>query len=163
MRIILTGGGTAGHVNPAIAIAEIIKSNISGAEILYVGTPNGMERRLIGEVGYPYYPIHSMGFTRTLSLKNLKALWIAVSAPKKAKKLLKLQVDLGYEQRQIVSGIAKFYTPDALVGKKVIIVANLKPAKLCGVDSYGMLLASGEENVKVVFVDDEAALGDRVH
>ena len=81
----------------------------------------------------------------------------------KAKKLLKLQVDLGYEQRQIVSGIAKFYTPDALVGKKVIIVANLKPAKLCGVDSFGMLLASGEENVKVVFADDEAELGDRVH
>ena len=67
------------------------------------------------------------------------------------------------EQRQIVSGIAKFYTPDDLVGKKVIIVANLKPAKLCGVESYGMLLASGEENVKVVFVDDEATLGDRVH
>ena len=81
----------------------------------------------------------------------------------KAKKLLKLQVDLGYEKRQIVSGIAKFYTPDELVGKKVIIVANLKPAKLCGVDSFGMLLASGEENVKVVFVDDGAELGDRVH
>ena len=81
----------------------------------------------------------------------------------KAKKLLKLQVDLGYEKRQIVSGIAKFYTPDDLVGKKVIIVANLKPAKLCGVDSFGMLLASGEENVKVVFVDDGAELGDRVH
>lgn len=81
----------------------------------------------------------------------------------KAKKLLKLQVDLGYEKRQIVSGIAKFYMPEDLVGKKVIIVANLKPAKLCGVDSFGMLLASGEENVKVVFVDDGAELGDRVH
>ena len=81
----------------------------------------------------------------------------------KAKKLLKLQVDLGYEKRQIVSGIAKFYKPEELVGKKVIIVANLKPAKLCGVDSFGMLLASGEENVKVVFVDDGAELGDRVH
>ena len=81
----------------------------------------------------------------------------------KAKKLLKLTVDLGYEKRQIVSGIAKFYKPDDLIGKKVIIVANLKPAKLCGVDSFGMLLASGEENVKVVFVDDGADLGDRVH
>ncbi len=81
----------------------------------------------------------------------------------KAKKLLKLQVDLGYEKRQVVSGIAKFYTPDQLIGKKVIIVANLKPAKLCGVDSFGMLLASGEEDVKVVFLDPGAKNGDRVH
>ncbi len=81
----------------------------------------------------------------------------------KAKKLLKLQVDLGYEKRQIVSGIAKFYTPDDLLGKKVIIVANLKPAKLCGVDSFGMLLASGEEEIKVVFADPSAKNGDRVH
>ena len=81
----------------------------------------------------------------------------------KAKKLLKLQVDLGYEKRQVVSGIAKFYKPEELVGKKVIIVANLKPAKLCGVESYGMLLASGEEDVKVVFLDKSAKNGDRVH
>ncbi len=81
----------------------------------------------------------------------------------KAKKLLKLQVDLGYEKRQIVSGIAKFYTPDDLIGKKVIVVANLKPAKLCGVESYGMLLASGEEEVKVVFLDKDARNGDRIH
>ena len=81
----------------------------------------------------------------------------------KAKKLLKLQVDLGYEKRQVVSGIAKFYKPEELIGKKVIIVANLKPAKLCGVDSYGMLLASGEEDVKVVFLDKSVKNGERVH
>ena len=81
----------------------------------------------------------------------------------KAKKLLKLKVDLGYEKRQVVSGIAKFYTPDELVGKKVVLVTNLKPAKLCGVDSYGMLLASGEEDVKVVFLDPAAKNGDRIH
>ncbi len=81
----------------------------------------------------------------------------------KAKKLLKLQVDLGFEKRQVVSGIAKFYKPDELIGKKVILVCNLKPAKLCGVDSYGMLLASGEEEVKVAFLDPAAKNGDRVH
>lgn len=80
----------------------------------------------------------------------------------KAKKLLKLKVDLGYEQRQVVSGIAKWYEPDALVGKKIIIVANLKPATLCGVESNGMLLASGEETVRVVFLDKDAPLGERV-
>ena len=81
----------------------------------------------------------------------------------KAKKLLKLQVDLGYEKRQVVSGIAKFYTPDELVGKKVVLVTNLKPAKLCGVDSYGMILASGEEDVKVLFLDPSVKNGERIH
>ena len=80
----------------------------------------------------------------------------------KAKKLLKLKVDLGYEQRQVVSGIAKWYEPDALIGKKVIIVANLKPATLCGVESNGMILASGEETVRVVFLDKDTPLGERV-
>ncbi len=88
---------------------------------------------------------------------------IACEPVPKAKKLLKLQVDLGYEKRQVVSGIAKFYTPDELIGKKVCLVTNLKPAKLCGVDSYGMLLASGEEDVKVVFLDPSAKNGDRIH
>ena len=81
----------------------------------------------------------------------------------KAKKLLKLKVDLGFETRQVVSGIAKFYTPDELLGKKIALVCNLKPVKLCGVDSYGMLLASGEDEVKVVFLDKDAKLGDRIH
>ena len=81
----------------------------------------------------------------------------------KAKKLLKLQVDLGYEKRQVVSGIAKFYKPEELVGKKVVLVTNLKPCKLCGVDSFGMILASGEEDVKVVFLDPSAKNGERIH
>ena len=81
----------------------------------------------------------------------------------KAKKLLRLMVDLGYEKRQVVSGIAKFYTPDDLVGKKICLVCNLKPAKLCGVDSFGMILASGEEEIKVVFLSPDAKNGDRIH
>lgn len=81
----------------------------------------------------------------------------------KAKKLLKLMVDLGYEKRQVVSGIAKFYKPEELVGKKVCLVTNLKPCKLCGVDSFGMILASGEDDVKVVFLDKSAQNGDRIH
>ncbi len=88
---------------------------------------------------------------------------IACEPVPKAKKLLKLQVDLGYEKRQVVSGIAKFYTPDELVGKKVALVTNLKPAKLCGTDSFGMILASGEEDVKVVFLDPAAKNGERIH
>ena len=80
----------------------------------------------------------------------------------KAKKLLKLQIDLGYEKRQVVSGIAKFYEPEALIGKKVILVTNLKPAVLCGIESNGMILASGEDTVRVVFLDPETPLGERI-
>ena len=80
----------------------------------------------------------------------------------KAKKLLRLIVDLGYEKRQIVSGIANFYAPEDLIGKKIIVVANLAPAKLCGIESNGMLLASGGEEVRVVFLDDETPLGERI-
>ena len=80
----------------------------------------------------------------------------------KAKKLLKLKVDLGYEQRQVVSGIAKFYEPDALIGKKIVLVCNLKPATLCGIESNGMILASGEEQVRVIFLDPETPLGERI-
>lgn len=81
---------------------------------------------------------------------------ISCEPVKRAKKLLKIMVNDGTSQpRQIVSGIAPWYKPEDLVGKSVIIVANLKPAKLCGEMSNGMLLAGdvSEEDVKVLFVD----------
>ena len=80
----------------------------------------------------------------------------------KAKKLLKLTLDLGYETRTVASGIAKFYAPEDLIGKKIIVVANLKPAVLCGIESNGMILASGEETVRVVFLESATPLGERV-
>lgn len=80
----------------------------------------------------------------------------------KAKKLLKIQVDLGYEKRQVVSGIARFYQPEELIGKKVIIVTNLQPVTLCGVDSNGMILASGEETVRVLFLNEDLPVGERI-
>lgn len=74
---------------------------------------------------------------------------------KKAKKLLKLTIFDGVKERTVASGIAKFYTPDDLIGRKIILVSNLKPAKLCGVESCGMILAATcGEDVKVIFVDD---------
>ncbi len=60
----------------------------------------------------------------------------------KADKLLRLEVDLGYEQRQILAGIAEHYTPESLIGRKVVIVANLAPRKMRGLESNGMLLAA---------------------
>ncbi|MBQ9985740.1 MAG: methionine--tRNA ligase subunit beta, partial [Oscillospiraceae bacterium] len=84
---------------------------------------------------------------------------------KKSDKLLRIIVDDGEGQRQIVSGIAQQYTPDELIGKKVILVANLKPAKLRGVESYGMLLAADmpDGGCKVIFADDEIAPGAQIH
>jgi len=69
---------------------------------------------------------------------------LAAEAIPKSNKLLKLQVDIGGETRQIVSGIAPFYTPGELVGKEVIVLTNLAPAKIFGVESNGMILAAGE-------------------
>ncbi len=89
-----------------------------------------------------------------IQLKTAKIL-TAERVPK-SEKLIKLQVDLGGEQRQIVAGIGKKYEPDALVGKRIVIVANLKPAKLMGIESQGMVLAAGDKDVAglVTIVED---------
>ena len=79
-----------------------------------------------------------------------------------SKKLLKLTVDLGYEKRTVASGIALFYKPEDLEGKKIALVCNLKPATLCGVESNGMILASGENPVTVLFLDETTPLGSRI-
>jgi methionyl-tRNA synthetase len=81
-----------------------------------------------------------------IQLKTAKV--IAAERVPKSEKLLKLQVSLGTEQRQIVAGIGKKYEPEALIGKTVVIVANLKPAKLMGVESQGMVLAAGDSEVR---------------
>lgn len=89
---------------------------------------------------------------------------IAAESIPKSKKLLKLRVQIGDEERQIVAGIAAHYTPDQLVGKRVVVVANLAPATLMGEESRGMLLAANEENgtVTVITVDDRVPSGSVV-
>ena len=73
-----------------------------------------------------------------------------------ADKLLKLQISLGSEERQIVAGIAQHYTPEELIGKKIVVVANLKPATIRGVESNGMLLAATDpETGKLTIVSPE--------
>jgi methionyl-tRNA synthetase len=79
-------------------------------------------------------------------------------------KLLKLQIDLGSEKRQIVAGIAKVYKPEELVGKLIVVVANLAPVKLRGEESRGMLLATGtDETVTLLIPEKPAFPGDTVH
>jgi methionyl-tRNA synthetase len=83
----------------------------------------------------------------------------------KADKLLRLEVDLGYEKRQILSGIAEWYTPEELIGRRIVVIANLAPRKMRGFESHGMLLAASHgENGKPVLATfgEEIALGARL-
>jgi methionyl-tRNA synthetase len=80
-----------------------------------------------------------------------------------AKKLLKLQIDVGTDQRQIVAGVAETYTPESLVGKKIIVIANLKPAVIRGVASNGMLLAAVVDDKAVIpFIEGDVPAGTKV-
>lgn len=91
MRVLLTGGGSGGHVNPAIAIADTIRMNIPDTEIAFVGVKGGKECDLVPRAGYPLYYVESQGIRRSLSPSNIKALFMAVTSPhsKKTKDILK--------------------------------------------------------------------------
>ncbi len=109
-------------------------------------------------------PIGIIGIEDFMKVSLSVAEITACEKLEKSKKLLKLQVNSVSGPRQIVSGIAPWYTPESLVGKKVIIVDNLKPAKLCGELSEGMILAgdNADGNVKVLFAD-ELDTGAKIH
>lgn len=92
LKVILSGGGTAGHVNPALAICEIIKESYPDAEFLYVGTPDGIEKNLVEKAGIAFAPMKMAGFQRKLTLKNIKRNIIAADyflhSKKAAKKII---------------------------------------------------------------------------
>lgn len=88
---------------------------------------------------------------------------VSAERVKKSDKLLCLQLDDGMGGRQVVSGIAQYYSPEELVGKKIQLIANLKPVKLRGVDSFGMICAADTpDGVKVIFVDDSIPAGSKI-
>lgn len=89
MKVMMTGGGTGGHINPAIAIADYIKENQKDCEIVFVGTSKGMENRLVPRAGYPLEHIEIQGLKRSLSLSNIKTAFLTVTSVSRAKKLLK--------------------------------------------------------------------------
>ena len=92
MKVLLAGGGTAGHINPALAIAACIKKHEPDAEILFAGTPDGMEARLVQQAGFAFTPIQIKGFWRGFGLEdikhNLKTVRYLLASPKTAKKIL---------------------------------------------------------------------------
>ncbi len=89
MRVLLSGGGTAGHINPALAIAEKIKAEMPDSVIAFVGTPQGMENRLVKKAGYDIYHVDVKGFQRKLTLKNVSTAWKALVSPIRAGKIIK--------------------------------------------------------------------------
>ena len=89
MRVILAGGGTAGHCNPALAIAGIIKAKNKDAEILFIGNRGKIEETLVGKAGYPFRAVQTQGFRRKLTLDNFKTVQLYLKAKKDCKAIIK--------------------------------------------------------------------------
>lgn len=89
MRVLFSGGGTGGHISPALAMADIIKNNVPGSEIAFVGTEYGIENSLIPQAGYKLYNVNIKGIKRSFSLSNIKTLYLAMTSPIKARKVIK--------------------------------------------------------------------------
>lgn len=89
MRVLMTGGGTSGHVNPALAIAETVRLNAPGSEIAFVGTPRGIENKLVPKAGYKLYHVDVRGIRRSLSPANIRAAYLAATSPYRAKSIIK--------------------------------------------------------------------------
>ncbi len=120
MRVLMTGGGTGGHVNPALAIANTIKMNDPDAVIAYVGTKKGIENKLVPKAGYPLYYVEIQGIRRSLSPANLKTAFLALTAPHKAKAIIEeFKPDIvigtgGYVCWPVVKAAADMGIPTAL-------------------------------------------------
>lgn len=147
---------SAGHkLNPAEILFQKIEDSVIESKMSGLMNCNAEEAK-----PEPVEMITYDDFMKT-QLKVAKV--IEAEKVPKSDKLLKLKVDLGKEQRQIIAGIAKSFSPEDILGKKVIVVANLKPAKLMGLESQGMILAveSDDGKLNLLEVDESIPLGTR--
>lgn len=153
MRVILAAGGTAGHINPALAIADKIKQIFPESEILFVGAPDGMEATLVKKAGYSFRSFKMAGLQRKLSvnniIRNVKAAYYYINARGNAKKLL------------------KEFKPDVVIGTGGYVSAPiLLSAARLGIKTVthesnslpGVTTKLLSKNVDKVFVVDEAAI-----
>ena len=134
-------------------------------EALNTLIPNPMEQKAEEKKEKKEIPgLAQIGIEDFAKVELRAAKVVACEPVKKAKKLLKLTLDDGAGERIVASGIAKWYKPEDLIGKTVVLVANLKPATLCGVESQGMILAAdaGEDDVRVLFLEGIPA-GSSIH
>lgn len=124
MRVLLAGGGTGGHINPALAIASIIQAHDPEAEFLFVGTPDGMEARLVPQSGYQLATIEVAGFQRKISVENIKrnakAVYFLAKSGKRARQIVEdFKPDIaigtgGYAAGPIIRMAAKMGVPSAI-------------------------------------------------
>lgn len=124
MRVLLAGGGTGGHINPALAIASIIQAHEPEAEFLFVGTPDGMEARLVPQSGYQLATIEVAGFQRKISIENIKrnakAVYFLAKSGKRARQIVEdFKPDIaigtgGYAAGPIIRMAAKMGVPSAI-------------------------------------------------
>jgi methionyl-tRNA synthetase len=124
------------------------------------------KKKQVQQPAAPVEPVCEDGlitFDQVMNVKLKTAVVLEAEKIEGADKLLKLQIDLGDEKRQLVAGIALHYRPEELIGKTIVVVANLKPAKLRGVESQGMLLAASKgETLKLVTVEGDLGAGAAV-
>ncbi len=150
----MTGGGTGGHVNPAIAIANNIKENQPGSEIAFVGTSRGIENKLVPKEGYKLYHVEVQGFKRKLTTYNIKSAWLALTSPRKAKKLIReFKPDLvvgtgGYVCWPLLKAAASMGVPTAIHESNAIPGVAVK------------MLAPFVDRIYVNFDATAAALGE---
>ncbi|MDE6849011.1 MAG: UDP-N-acetylglucosamine--N-acetylmuramyl-(pentapeptide) pyrophosphoryl-undecaprenol N-acetylglucosamine transferase, partial [Ruminococcus sp.] len=124
MKVLIACGGTGGHINPGLAIADIIKSKYPDAEFLFAGTPNGMEAKLVPKAGYKLETIKVAGFQRKISLenvgRNIKAVTYLVTSGKRAKEIITdFKPDIaigtgGYAAGPVIRKAAKMGIPSAI-------------------------------------------------
>ena len=160
MRVIFAGGGTAGHINPAIAVADAVCSLEKNSEILFIGTKKGLENRLCEEAGYPLWHIDVVGIKRSLSLDNVKAAVKALKATGKAKEMIeKFRPDAvvgtgGYICYPVVKAASSMgiYTAlhesNAIPGMAVKMLKNKVDRIFVNFKECGELLGGGEKTVR---------------
>jgi methionyl-tRNA synthetase len=144
-----------------------------GVTVSHKSTPSSLPKEATSPTNIPASsgsPLTSPEIGQQITIEDFQKVQLKVAKVltaervPKSNKLLKLQVDLGPDQRQIVAGIGKKYAPEDVVGKTIVVVANLQPAKLMGVESQGMVLAAGGKEVLglVTIGEDEVELGTQV-
>ncbi len=161
MKVLFSGGGSGGHISPALAMADIIKMNIPDVEIAFVGTPKGIENSLIPQAGYKLYHVEVEGIRRNISLENAKALYLAFTSVGKAKKVIKeFNPDIvigtgGYACWPALSAAAEMGIPtvvhesNAIPGMAVRKLQNKVDVVLTNFESTAELLSPSAKVVNV--------------
>ncbi len=159
MRVLLSGGGTAGHINPALAIAAKIREEEPDSVIAFVGTPNGMENKLVKKAGYEIFHVDVKGFQRKLTLKNFEVAWKAFVSPMRAKAIIKaFSPDVvigtgGYVSWPVVKAAAKRKIPtliheqNAQAGVTTRMLSGIVDKVMISFEATRSQLRAAEENI----------------